>query len=417
MSSNYQTTDLELKPKPNFFYGYSIVTCCYITSMVVWGTWNSFGVFFDSLLAEFNWSRAVTSGAFSLCTIISGLAAIPFGRVTDKIGPRAVMTACSLILGTGYILMALIDSVWQFYLVYGILIGIGTSGFWVPVLATVSRWFSKKRGLMVGIVLTGSGAGTLVFPPIANWLISVYQWRLSIAVVGAATLICGTIISQFIKRDPSTVQQVADGETPGKSSQHEAGGAAHSLKEAVRTPQFWMALGVFFGCGFYAYTIMVHIIPRAVLLGVSPSVAASLLAVIGGISILGGLATGALADRMGIKKTLITFLAIAAAAIIWLLGSRETWQLYLFSALIGLAYGSIGVSETIATIWLFGLKENALILALVDLALTAGAAAGPLVAGYVFDITQSYQGAFILTAVICLASLLISVFVKPPQPP
>ena len=123
---NHQTTGTNLKKKPQLFYGYKIVVFCYITAIIVWGTFNSFGVFFDSLLNEFHWTRAATSGAFSLCTVISGLAAIPLGRITDRFGPRRVMTACSLVLGAGYILMALIDSIWQFYLIYGIIIADGS---------------------------------------------------------------------------------------------------------------------------------------------------------------------------------------------------------------------------------------------------------------------------------------------------
>jgi MFS family permease len=411
---SYQTTGTNLKKKPNLFYGYEIVAFCYVTAIVVWGTFNSFGVFFDSLLNEFHWTRAATSGAFSLCTVISGLAAIPFGRITDRFGPRLVMTVCSLVLGAGYILMALINSIWQFYLIYGIIIGVGTSGFWVPVLSTVSRWFSRKRGLMVAIVLTGSGAGTIVFPPFANWLISQYQWRLSIAIIGIISLVTGTVLSQFMKRDPSQTAEFPDGVPAVKEDPARGTNLGYSIQEAARTPQFWMAGAIFFCCGFCAYTIFVHIIPQALLLGVSSTAAAGIVAVIGGVAILGGLGTGIMADRTGVKKSTVVFLVLAVLALIWLNISRDFWQLYLFAAVFGLAYGSIGVSETILSVWLFGLRDNALILSVIDFGLTIGAAVGPLIAGYIFDITGSYQIAFFLTAFICFSGLVLSLFIKPP---
>jgi MFS family permease len=409
------TTGTNLKKGSHLFYGYKIVTFCYITAIIVWGTYNSFGVFFDSLLNEFQWTRAATSGAFSVCTVISGLAAIPFGRITDKFGPRLVMTVCSLVLGAGYILMALISSIWQFYLIYGIIIGVGTSGFWVPVLSTVSRWFSRKRGLMVAIVLTGSGAGTIVFPPVANWLISQYQWRLSIAIIGIITLVTGTILSQFMKRDPSQIAEFPDGGPVRTEDPARGTNWGYSAGEALRTPQFWMATVIFFCCGFCAYTIFVHIIPQALLLGVSSIAAAGIVAVIGGVAIVGGLGTGIISDRTGVKRSTVVFLVLSVLALIWLNISRDFWQLYLFAAIFGLAYGSIGVSETILSVWLFGLKDNAVILSIIDFGLTVGAAVGPLIAGYIFDLYGSYQIAFFLTAIIGFAGLFLSLFLKPPS--
>jgi MFS family permease len=383
--------------------------------MIVWGTYNSFGVFFNSLLTEFQWSRAVTSGAFSLCTILSGLTAIPLGRITDKFGPRAVMTICSLFLGTGYILMSAINTVWQFYIVYGVIIGIGTAGFWVPVLSTVSRWFVQRRGLMVGTVLTGSGAGTIIFPPITNWLITSYNWRISIIIVGVVTLLAGTLMSQFIRRDPYQIGQLPDGSTAILKTGNTILNEGYSLKEAISTPQLWMAALIFFCCGYYGYTVLVHIIPHALFSGISSTTATGILSIIGGLSIVGGLFAGAITDKIGIRRSMAGFLIIAVAALTWLIFAVEIWQLYLFAVVMGFTYGSIGTVETISSVWLFGLKANAIILSIIDFGLTAGAALGPFIAGYIFDVSQNYRSAFILTAAVGAAGLLLSLLIKPPE--
>jgi MFS family permease len=157
----------------------------------------------------------------------------------------------------------------------------------------------------------------------------------------------------------------------------------------------------------------VHIIPFSIVLGIHQATSAGILAVIGGISILGGFCSGALTDRIGVKKSLTVFLMIALCSLIWLVFSQEIWQLYLFAVIFGLGYGSIGVAETIISVWLFGLKANALILSIIDLGLTLGAASGPLIAGRIFDITESYRTAFILTAVMSLSGLLLTLFLKP----
>ena len=226
------------------------------------------------------------------------------------------------------------------------------------------------------------------------------------------TIIVGVILAQFIKRKPGDVGQFPDGEAKIPEERQNASGG-YSLKEAVHIPQFWITILIFFCCGFFGYSILVHIIPFSIVLGIHPAASAGLLAVIGGVSILGGFCSGALTDRIGVKKSLAFFLMMALCSLIWLFLSREIGQLYLFAVVFGLGYGSIGVSETIISVWLFGLKANALILSIIDLGLTLGAASGPLLAGYVFDLTESYRSAFILTAVISLSGLLLTLFLKP----
>jgi OFA family oxalate/formate antiporter-like MFS transporter len=130
-----------------------------------WIPFYAFGVFFTPLLIEFGWSRAVTAGGFSACQMVRGMSGVGMGRLTDKAGPRIFLTISGLLLGAGFILMYYVDSLWQFYLFYTVLMGIGLGGFWVPLMSTVARWFVKKRATMSGIVLAAGGLGTLVGAP------------------------------------------------------------------------------------------------------------------------------------------------------------------------------------------------------------------------------------------------------------
>jgi len=154
--------------KPKFFYGYIIVLVAFVIVLASQGTYFSFGVFFESLLTEFGWTRAMTSGAFSLSAILLGLLAIVTGRLTDKFGPVVVVVVCGFLLGLGYLLMSQISAIWQLYLFYGVMIGIGMSGGYLPLVATVSRWFVKRRGMMAGIVLTGIDVGVMIIPLLAT---------------------------------------------------------------------------------------------------------------------------------------------------------------------------------------------------------------------------------------------------------
>ena len=110
--------------KPGFFYGYIVVAAAFIVMMMTGGTFYSFGVFFKPLVAEFGWTRAMTSGAYSLCILLAGLLGIGTGRLTDKFGPRAIATGCGFLLGLGFLGMSQINTLWQLYLFYGVILGI-----------------------------------------------------------------------------------------------------------------------------------------------------------------------------------------------------------------------------------------------------------------------------------------------------
>ena len=127
------------KAEPGFFYGYVIVAVSVCIMAAIWGTYSAFGVFFKPLITEFGWTRALTSGAFSLSLFVYGVLSIIAGRLTDKIGPRLVMILSGFLLGAGYILMSQINTVWQLYIIYGGIIGTGMSGAWIPLLSTVAR--------------------------------------------------------------------------------------------------------------------------------------------------------------------------------------------------------------------------------------------------------------------------------------
>jgi len=131
--------------KANFFYGYIVVAASFFIIAIMWGTMYTFGVFFKPLLAELGGTRAVTSGAYSLCYLLSGFFGMIAGSLTDRFGPRLVITGCGLFLGLGYLLMSQASAIWQLYLFFGVIVGAGMGGSFVPLVSTLSRWFIKRR--------------------------------------------------------------------------------------------------------------------------------------------------------------------------------------------------------------------------------------------------------------------------------
>jgi len=398
---------------PSFFYGYVLVIASVCIMALFVGTLAAFGVFFKPVLNEFGWTRTMVSGAFSLCWILQGALALVMGKLTDRIGPRVVMTFCGLFLGIGYLSMSRLGSIRQFYLLYGI-IGVGMSGLNVSLVSTASRWFIKRRGLVTGIILAGGGLGTLTTPPLAHWFISSYSWRQSYTIMGVVVLIMAVLAAQFLRRDPAQMGQLPYGyDSPGdtalvKGSVEEG----DSFKDAVRTKPLWMIAAMFFSLGFCLYVIIVHIAPHATDLDIPASRAAALLAVMGGLAIVGRIALGSAGDRIGNQKTFRVSLALMTFSILLFIIAKEFWMLFVAVMIISFSWG-VGVLGSPIIAEFFGLKALGMNVGIINLCYSAGAAAGPFMAGYVFDMTHSYRTAFVLTALVALAAFVSSVFLKP----
>jgi len=398
--------------EPGFFYGYIVAAAALCIMVINFGTYYTFGVFLKPVLTEFGWTRAVTSGAFSLSFIVHGLLGVVTGMLTDRLGPRIVMTLCGVLLGLGYLLMSQISAIWQLYLFYGIIIGTGMGGAWIPLLSTVARWFTKRRGMMTGIVLAGTCIGTLIAPPVANWLISIYDWRISYIIIGIVVLVVVVLASQFLRRDPAQMGQVPYGENKG-GQEPKPGTEGFSIKEAVYTRQLWLVFTLLLCFGFSMLAVVIHIVPHATDLGISVTKSASILATIGGLAMLGRIVLGSAADRIGNRQAFIIGFILMSAALFWLVLAGELWMLYLFAVVFGFAHGGMGASESPLVAGLFGLSSHGLIFGVASLGFTIGASISPFLAGYIFDVTGSYQLAFLICAAIGIAGLILTLFLTP----
>ena len=394
------------------FYGYIIVIISFFIMMVILGLHASFGIFFKPMLTDLGWTRAVTSGAFSLSLIMHGLLGIVLGGLNDRFGPRLVMTVCGLFSGIGYMLMSQVHSVWQLYLFYGIIIGIGCSIF-VPLLSTVARWFVRRRSMMTGIVVAGSGVGMLIVPPVINRLISAYDWRISFLILGIIILFIVVLSSQFLKRDPAGVGQVAFGETNSVEESLDSENRAFTLKEAVLTRQFWMLFVVMMSYGFCFFSIQVHIAPYITDTGISAAGAANILAATGGAAIVGQTVLGSIGDRIGNKQAFFIGVVLLGIAGFGLMQTKALWSFYLFACILGLAFGDLSTQESPIVAWLFGLESHGLIFGFFSFSFTIGAAIGPVLFGHIFDTTGSYQFAFLICILISIISIILTICLKP----
>jgi len=315
-------------------------------------------------------------------------------------------------LGIGYFLMAKITTIWELYLYYGLIVGVGMGGGIAPSLSTVARWFVKRRGLMTGMTIAGTGTGTLVTPLIANWLISTYNWRTSFTIIGIAVFILIVGLAQLLIRDPGKkgLSPYGGGPVADRSNLDAAG---LSLQKAVRTAQLWILFVIYVFAGFFVQVIIVHIVIHVTGLGISPVSAASVLSVAGVGSLVGRIMGGGVSDRFGNKPTITVALILTGTGFIWLLVAGELWMLYIFAIIFGLAYGEILCMMSLLPAELFGLRSQGAILGVTIFASTIGGSIGPVVAGRIFDITGSYQIAFIICFATAIAGLTLAIFIRP----
>ncbi len=401
------------KTVPQFYYGYIVVLAAFLMMAAMYGMRLSFGVFFKPMIADFGWSRALTSGAFSVSSLIQGICGIFLGGLNDRLGPRTVMTICGALLGLGYVLMSQIQSALHLYLFYSLIIGLAMGGAFVPLLSTVARWFVKRRGLMTGIALGGLGAGNFIMPPVIESLISTYGWRTTFILCGLGVLIVVVLFAQLLRRDPGKAGQGLLQKEKAEEQKQQPIAKGLSLKEAIRTAQFWMLFLLYVCLGFSLMSPTVHIVPHATDLGISAATAASILAVMGLAGIPGGILFGGIADKIGNRKVFIISFILMAIALFGLVPAREVWLLFLLSALVNFGGSGGGTCESTFVAELFGIKEHGSIFGLANVGFVVGAALGPFVLGYIFDTTGSYELAFLLCGVLGTAGIILASFIRP----
>jgi len=400
------------KDRPRPYYGYVIVTVASLMMMVIWGTFNSFGVFFDPFIKEFGWTRAITSGASALNTILFGILCIFSAGLSQRLGPRWVMTICGIILGLGYFLMAQLTRTWELYLYFGVFVAIGMSPY-IPLLSLVPQWFTTHRGGMNAIVLSGMGLGIMIVPPIASYLISVWHWRNAYLLIAIMTLTVMVVASQFLKppSDP-LLGHKNSGLTLPSADQRDEG---LTLRQAIRTRQFVLLCLLYFSFLFCLVSITVHLVIHAIGQHIPANRAALALAIIGGTCVVGMNVMGNIADRFSNKLGLGISYTFMGLSLVWLIPSHSEWSFYLFSVAFGFAYGGMQVLFSPLVAELFGTRSHGVILAMGALVGSIGAAIGPVVAGYIFDALGSYTVAFVICAVLAFIGL-VSTFLLQQRP-
>lgn len=408
------------------FYGWWIVLATNVICMLGFGTWlYSFGVFFKPMSAEFGWTRAMTAGAYSFRNIQGGIASPIAGWAVDKYGARIVIIIGAIISGLSFCLMPFINSIIDFYLVYGILLSAGMSAMlYIPAWTVIAKWFNKRLSLALAILATGAGLGGLFCAPAAAYLIKYYGWRAAFVVFGFAIWIVVIPLAFVVKNSPEEMgllidgKKVEDEDRDERSSDKEPAPTQvdFTLKQALISSSFWMLSLSFFFQGVSHSTVTVHMVPALTDAGIPVAKAAYSIGLLTFVSIIGRLGFGYLGDHFSKRYLFIATYAFMGTGLLVLMNTRTMPMVYLFIFLFGIGFGgNVPLMPAIRTEY-FGRSALGAIQGFMTPMMMLSGAVGPIVAGYIYDKTGSYRISFLAIGVLTFFAAVAMFFAKPSVP-
>src|SRR5689334_4150357 len=328
------------------FYGWIVVAASAAIICIGMGSLFALGVFVVPIERAMGWSRGAISTVALLNWIAMGLGSFCWGALSDRIGGRGVAVAGGFLLGLGLVLASQAQALWQFYVAFGFIVGFAVGAFYAPLTSTATRWFSAQRGLAVALVSSGIGVGILLMSPLARALTNAWDWRIAMLVIGDLAWLVIIPTALLIREEPGHASA-----RPSLAAVPSAGTAA-----VLRAPQFWaIALTHFACCAAHSGPIL-HMVTHATDQGIPAMAAASVLGVSGLASIGGRIGGGLIADRLGVKRTLIGGLALQAVMIAAYLAAHELWSFYMLAVVFGTAYGGVMPLYALVTREYFGDK-------------------------------------------------------------
>jgi MFS family permease len=389
-------------------YRWVIVAAGALMTCVAMGAMFSLAVFLDPISKATGWSRAGISSAMTLNFIAMAAGGFGWGYLSDRIGARIVVLIGGLILGLALVLASRVESLLVFQITYGILVGISASAFFAPMIATTTGWFDTQRSLAVSLVSVGVGVAPMTISPLVAWLVSSYDWRTAMLIVGILSWVLIVPTAFLVRKPPQPA-------TPGDMEVANSSGGIRSASQAFRSPQFIVLSLVFFACCAAHSGPIFHMVSYAILCGIGPLAAVSIYSVEGLGGLIGRVLFGVLGDKFGVKPVLIAGLAVQSIAIGAYILVRELGEFYALAIIFGAAYGGVMPLYAVLAREYFGQEIMGTMLGALTMVSSIGMAAGPLAGGWLFDTYGAYTWLFAGSFAVGLSAVAIAL-AFPPQP-
>lgn len=368
----------------------------------------AFGILFKPILLELGSDRSTLALAATAGLVVNALGQPVFGALIDRLGPRRVMLPCMALMALGTGLVSLAGSPGQLILLYGVVAAAGYTGSGIlPVSVHITRWFPRERGFVMAVAACGFSLGQLVFTQVAARLVLAVGWRRTYLVLAA-------ILAAFL---PVFGAWLRDAPRPAAAAPTPRDPVSLDRRAAMRTPAFWCMTGGLVGCGFTDFLLTTHLAPFATDLGLSPTVAANAFSLWAAANVAGILTAGAVAARLGPRPALVLTYALRAAALFLLLFVRESWQLYAFAVLFGATFFTTAPLTSTLVGALFGPAYHGLVFGAANLFHHLAGALGAYAGGLAFDLTRSYRGIFLASALLVVGSALVTSLARAPGRP
>lgn len=398
-------------------YGWVVVAATFLTSLVAAGAVGAPGVLLLPLQKEFGWTASEISSALAIRLVLFGLMGPFAAALINRFGVRRMaLTSLSVVCG-GMVLSLGMTSLWELVLLWGVVVGIGTGMTALVLGATIAtRWFTHRRGLVVGLLTASSATGQLLFIPLMAWLAQEMGWRVALAMLCGLLTMTALVVLLLMRDRPGDVGLRAYGEEPGAPAPPPpppagsiAFAAIDALRHAARTRVFWILFATFFVCGASTNgLIQVHMIPLCVDFGVPAIQAAGMLAMIGVFDFIGTILSGWLSDRYDNRWLLFWYYGLRGLSLLYLPYSDFTFYgLSLFAVFYGLDWVATVPPTVRLTAERFGREKANLVFGWIFAGHQMGAACAAFGGGLSRTMLSSYLPAFYVAGLLCLVAALL----------
>jgi len=409
------------------FYGYYLLAATFLFLLLFNGSgvWV-FSLFVKPLEASLGWGRGQVMAGFTIYYMMVGLASPVVGRLVDRYSARPVIPCGAAIMSLGFLVVSQMSNLVLFYLGF-VIVGAGAAAIGpVPCSAIISNWFRRRRGLALGLMSAGIGAGGVVMAPFIGYMLTHYDWRA--AYMSLAVLLTGVTVPlalALVRTRPSEMGLYPDGDDApagdsSKAAQIVTERPSFTLRQALRTRTFWL-IAVSFACyGFGSGGAQQASVPFLGDVGFPVATAAAALGMIGIGSTIGKVLFGRLCDKIRANYAFAIGVGLRLAGVLVLLAVRADSPLtiiWVYAVLLGLGAGAWLPTLSMLTSNNFGLLHYGAVLGALNICLSLGLSTGPLFSGFMYDATGSYASAFVIFAGLLFLAIPVILFVRRPQVP
>lgn len=390
----------------NRSYRWVIVAAGGLLGCVAIGAMFSLPVFLRPMSQDTGWSVTGISTAMTIGFLAMAVASMVWGGLSDRFGPRPVVLTGSAVLAASLALASRAESLAEFQLLFGLLVGAATAAVFAPMMACVTGWFDTQRGLAVSLVSAGMGMAPMTMAPLAAWLVTIHSWRTAMLIIAGIAAVVMIPAALLVRRPPAL-----DGGHPGPTADEPR--SDMTVRQAVRSPQFIiLMLANFFCCATHSGPIF-HTVSYAVTCGIPMIAAVSIYSVEGLAGMFGRIGFGLAGDRFGAQRVLVIGLLAQAFGVLAYVFVGQLGGFYAVAVVVGFIYAGTMPLYAVIIRENFPLRMMGTIIGGTAMAGSLGMSTGPLLGGLIYDHFDSYALMYIGSWGMGLAAMLILMAFRP----